>query len=63
MLLLQGDFDDLKIFTKISYPSVKFKEKHDGDGGEPTQLTILELRPNFVQKWSPKQQKAELAKF
>ncbi len=33
-------FHDFYIFLKMSYPSVKFDEKLDGDVGEPIRLIV-----------------------
>ncbi len=50
-------FHASKLFAKGRYPRVKFNEKHDGDVAEPVQSTVLELCPNFIQKWGTNLQK------
>ncbi len=47
------NFHVSKIFGDVPYPYLKFDGKHDGNGPEPVWLTVLELWPNFVQKWGP----------
>ncbi len=46
------NFDVFKIFTKVSYPHVKFEEKYDGDVTETIQPTISMLSLIVVQKLS-----------
>ncbi len=46
-----------KLFFKVSISYIKSYEKHDEDVAKPVRPTILELCPNFVQKWDPVLQK------
>ncbi len=48
---------------KISYFLVQFDQKPDDEVGEHIQPTILELRSNIVQKWSPEKLKMDLLNF
>ncbi len=43
----------------MPYLLLKFDKKHDGDVGEPVWPNILDLPPNFVQKWDLEQPKME----
>ncbi len=56
-------FDHFKIFENVPTSLVKFDEEDDGEVAEPIQPTVLELRPDFVQKWGPEHAKIVVSQF
>ncbi len=56
-----GQLGRFQNFCKMPYPYVEFDKKHDGDVAESVRPTILELFPNFVQKWRSKPRKMALS--
>ncbi len=52
-----------KVVANLPSPFVKFDEEPDGDSPATVRPTILELCPNFVQKWGPVPAKMGPPKF
>ncbi len=52
-----------KIFGSVPNRYVKLDKKHDVDVAEPVRSTVLELCPNFLQKWAPESPKMVSPQF